>query len=292
MSVFRSILIFILLFNALGAKASEALMLVPDSVEDKLIVEMDYSSNSLYAGFAGEERYPFLSPSVYYKRASGLWVSTAAYKLLDENYLVNEVDLSAGYDFRLKKLYCSLNYTRMFFNPASVIVKSSIRNTYEVYVGRYFNSFFASVQADYNTGFTRDLQFRSKVSRYFGTDSLISKHDALGFDPELTLNFGTYNFYEEHLEVITVTGGGKGKGKKGGGAPKSYTNVTYTERTGFKATNLQFNFPLTYSYKNTSLEAACHVVVPFVAGLDPLTYYTLSLYHTFYLKRAVKKKAP
>jgi hypothetical protein len=251
-----------------------------------------YSNNSSFLGRNQPTRLPFLSSDLTYKSKRGIWVSAMVYQILDTPAFIDEVDLMAGWDFQVtKRLDGSLSYSRFFFSPESPLLKAATANSFSAQAGLDWQYVYSRLNFSYIFGGTSDLFLILDNSRYFQIDQVLHPEGYLSVEPKVSIIAGTQTFVETHIETRKSTpapapasrpGGGKpGSAAGGGGAT---TNPSYSSTTSFNVLNYEVSAPVTYTFKNLSLDVALRYSIP-VNLLEgdaskPRFFCTTSLYYT------------
>ena len=245
-----------------------------------LTAALSYGSNSAFFGRTQTTAFPYLSTELTYTAKTGFWGSVLAYDLLNTATLIDETDLSAGWDGDLTdKFDASLSYSRFFFAHNSPLVKSSVNNSLDAYLGYDLGVVYTRLNAAYLFGSgSQDFFLILDNSRYFSIDKVFTDKGYLTIEPRLSLTAGTQYFAETSaLQQIQRGNKGKGKGSAGGTATISSSR--------FSLLSYELRLPLTYHLGKVAAEAAYRYLQPVnVLPEDDSagrSYFTGSLFVTF-----------
>lgn len=238
---------------------------------------LSYGSNSSFFGRTQTTRYPYLAGELTYKSRYGVWASAVSYDLFGTSSFVDETDLSVGWDFDLsKKVDASMSYSRFLFAANSPLVKSSVNNSFDGYLGWDWGYVYSRLNAAYLFGDTNDLFLVLDNSRNFEFERVFTPKGYLALEPRVSVTAGTQRFAETSLRQQIGRGNGHGRGNNGGGA----TTVT-TTTTRFQVLNYELRLPLTYSLGAVSVQVAWRYAVPVNLLPDDVSgarsYFTSSL---------------
>lgn len=219
---------------------------------------LSYGSNSSFFGRTQTTRYPYLAGELTYKSRFGVWGSVLGYALLNTGSTVDETDLSVGWDGDIsKQVDASLSYSRFLFAPNSPLVKSSVNNSFDAYLGWDWGYVYTRLNAAYLFGETKDLFLVLDNSRNFEFEKVLTAKDYVSIEPRVSMTAGTQRFAETSLvqQGQRGNGNGKGVGRGQGGA----TTVTVTR---LQVLNYELRVPVTYSLGLVSVQVAWRYSVP------------------------------
>jgi hypothetical protein len=243
---------------------------------------LSYGSNTVFYGRIQSTPYPYRSAELTYTSKWGIWGSVVASDLLATSALVDETDLLAGWDGDLtKKLDASVSYAHFFFAPNSPLIKSSVSNSVQMYVGYDWGHAYTRVNGDFLFGpDSRDGFIVLDNSRYIALRKLGC--GVLSTEPKVSVIAGTQNFDSVSVvqQLIRGNSAGKGNGKKKG----HYTTVTsYSTRFTLLACELQV--PLRYTLGKVAGEVAYRYLLPMNTltenGKESRSYFTASFLVSF-----------
>ncbi|MEO6978551.1 MAG: hypothetical protein ABI113_09240, partial [Mucilaginibacter sp.] len=166
-----------------------------DTVTRKKSMSLGVSlgSDATFFGRTGPVKYPFLNTDIIYNAKSGFFIYGSAYKVFTSTPIVDELDLGAGYLYRLSSKFSgNISYTRFFFNRDALIIKSASSN--DINLKNSFNWKFlnSSIILDYLFGQESDFFVTISNSKYFETSwSIFDDKDYLSFTPSFNIILGT-----------------------------------------------------------------------------------------------------
>ena len=244
---------------------------------------LSYGTNSSFFGRTQTTRFPYVAGELTYKSRVGIWGSAVSYNLLNTTSFVDETDLSVGWDGDLSKTVdASVSYSHFLFAANSPLVKSSVNNSIDSYLGWDWGYVYSRLNAAYLFGDTNDFFLVLDNSRNFEIEQVFTPRGYLSIEPRVSLTAGTQRFAETSLEQQKLrgnaprTGPGRGNGGSGGGT----TTVT-TTTTHFRALNYELRVPVTYSLGAVSMQVAWRYAVPVNLLPDDVSvarsYFTTSL---------------
>ena len=217
---------------------------------------LSYGSNSSFFGRTQTTRYPYLAGELTYKSKFGVWGSAVGYNLLDTGSTLDETDLSLGWDGDLSKTVdASVSYSRFLFAPNSPLVKSSVNNSIDGYLGWDWGYVYSRLNAAYLFGDTNDFFLVLDNSRNFEFDKVFTAKDYVSIEPRVSAMVGTQHFAETSLVQQGQRGNGRGRGN--GGA-----TTLSTTTTRFQVLNYELRVPVTYSLGVVSVQVAWRYAIP------------------------------
>ena len=242
---------------------------------------LSYGTNSSFFGRTQTTRFPYVAGELTYKSRVGIWGSVVSYNLLNTTSFVDETDLSVGWDGDLSKTVdASVSYSHFLFAANSPLVKSSVNNSIDSYLGWDWGYVYSRLNAAYLFGETNDFFLVLDNSRNFEIERVFTPRGYLSIEPRVSLTAGTQRFAETSLEQQKLRGNAPrttpGRGNGGGAG----TTVTTTP-TRFRALNYELRVPVTYSLGALSLQVAWRYAVPVNLLPDDVSvarsYFTTSL---------------
>ncbi|SNC68290.1 hypothetical protein SAMN06265337_2242 [Hymenobacter gelipurpurascens] len=229
--------------------------------QSSLMAALSYGNNSSFFGRTQTTRYPYAAGELTYTSKLGLWGSVMSYNLLNTATFVDETDLSIGWDGDLSKTVdASLSYSRFLFAANSPLVKSSVNNSLDGYVGWDWGYVYSRLNVAYLFGGSNDLFLILDNSRYFEIDKLFTPKGYLSIEPRVSVTAGTQSFAETSLVQQQQRGNGNGKGKNPGTG--SGTTTVTTSTTRFRILNYELRVPLTYHLGKVAVQGAWRYAVP------------------------------
>ncbi|MCC2547437.1 hypothetical protein LJY25_13360 [Hymenobacter sp. BT175] len=221
-------------------------------------------NNSSFFGRTQAERYPYAAAEATYTSRFGVWGSVVSYNLFATTSFIDETDVSVGWDGDLsKKVDASISYSRFLFGPNSPLVKSSVTNSLDGYVGWDWGYLYSRLNAAYVFGESSDLFLILDNSRYFEIDKVLGGYIAL--EPRLSATMGTQRFAQTSLVQQQTRGNipvppGRGGPRPGPGG--TVTTTETTETTRFRLLNTELRVPVTYTKGKVAVQAAWRYAVP------------------------------
>jgi hypothetical protein len=286
-------LLFIITCNAVNAATLKPRLIAyrddyavadTDTVVRKSSVSagISYGSDALFFGRTGPIKYPFMSTDIIFNAKPGFFIYGSAVKVLGYKPLVDEIDIGAGYYYRLSKKFTgTVSYTRFIFNKEAEIIKSSASNDINwknSYDWKYLKT---SLTADYLFGKSYDIFTTITNSKYIESSfNLFNDQDFLSINPSVNLIFGTQNFVQryavDHNYILE--------------ADNIYTMNENGQRARanakFNMLNYSFKVPLAYNMPHYTLEASWKYSIPVnVEGMlknRRESFFNLTFYYVFY----------
>ena len=224
---------------------------------------LSYGSNSAYFGRTQATAFPYLASDFTYSTKGGLFASVGLYNLLNTPQLVDETDLSVGWNHDIgKTLDASLSYSHFFFPTGSELVKSSVSNAFDAGLGQDWGAFYSRLSATYlfgNAASKGDAFLVLEASRSFETKRGFGANDYFSVEPMLSAAAGTQSFAETSVA--------KRRGVK---------TVRNTRR--FDIVDYEFSLPLTYTVGKLAVSAGWRYVVPVNVTPDDVDSHALSIW--------------
>jgi hypothetical protein len=291
--LFRFILLsglFLSCYSAAGQQVSNQPLNTKPAPADTIVghggftAALSYSNNSAFFGRSQATRYPYMAGELTYKSRFGVWGSVMSYNLFDTSSFVDETDLSVGWDGDLSRTVdASLSYSRFLFAANSPLVKSSVNNSVDGYLGWDWQYVYSRLNATYLFGESNDAVLTLDNSRNFEIDRVFTPKGYLSIVPRLSMTAGTQRFVATSIEQQELRGNGKnktkpnkgkgngnggngngngGNGNGGGGGTTVTTIITTTSSTRFQILTYELRVPVTYSLGMFSAQVAWRYAIP------------------------------
>ena len=166
-----------------------------------------YLSNNVFMGRADTVKTPTILPVLKYSFKNGIFISAGADYI--PNRVTNRLDggnIAAGYDYDITDdLGGSVSFTKLFYNPNSTQIGSSISSTISATLDYDIASIITpSVALDYNIikqGFGNDVFVNAGLGHDFAKEGIFGDKDILIASPTVAFNSGTQNFYDAYLSL-------------------------------------------------------------------------------------------
>jgi hypothetical protein len=248
-----------------------------------LSASLGYGSNLAFYGRIQPVAYPYLTTELTYTSKVGVWASVVVSNLLPTPTLVDETNLVVGWDGDLtKRMDASISYSRFFFPPNSPLIKSSVNNSIESYLGYDWGYLYSRLNADFLFGpDSRDGFVQLDNSRYFSLKKL--GKGVLSTEPKLSVLAGTQNF--DAVSVVQQLQRGNSTKSMGKGKTKQHQITTTTYSTRFSVLAYELQVPLTYTVGRVTGQATYRYLVPvnLVDDEDSVasSFFTATLQVTF-----------
>ena len=201
----------------------------------------DYLNNNVFMGRTGLTTTPIISPDIKYTFKPGIYIS-GGMDILPDNKK-NKVDggnLTAGYDFDITDDFSGgISYSKMFYNPNSTLIGSSITNTFSADFDYEIGDIITpSISANYslNSGANADIFINGGISHDFIAVKPFANNDDLIISPTVAINLGTQNFYDAYIKKKVF------KNKKVGAAVAAFES----NLGKFETLDYEFSVPLEY----------------------------------------------
>jgi hypothetical protein len=247
-------------------------------------VGVSLGSDASFFGRTGPVKYPFLNTDVIYNAKSGFFVYGSAYKVFTSIPNVDEVDLGAGYLYKLSSKFSgNISCTRFFFDRDALIIKSASSNDINFknsFDWKFLNS---SVILDYLFGEESDFFLTISNSKYFETNwSIFDDKDYLSFTPSFNIILGTQNFVEKY----STNHPDKLDHDNSRLLFLAYDPRYARDNSEFNALNYSFKIPIAYNRPHYTVEFSYKYSIPVnVEGIlmnHKESFYNLTFYYVFY----------
>ena len=181
---------------------------------------INYLNNNVFMGRADTVRTPTIVPEIKYAFKNGIYLSGN----LDiiPNRTQNKLDaggLAVGYDHDFTDdLDGGVSFTKLFYNPNSTQISSSISSTFSANLNYDIASIITpSISVDYNIikqGFGNDVFVNGGLSHDFAKKGIFGDDDLFIISPTAGINAGTQNFYDAYLTLKKYKLTAKGKARE------------------------------------------------------------------------------
>jgi hypothetical protein len=294
MKYFRLLLILLICnsVNAAGVKRYLFTYPINRSVADtdtlvkkrSISVGISYGSDALFFGRTSPVTYPYMSTDVIYNTKGGFFIYGSTLKLLGYPTLEDEVDLGAGYAYRLSHKYTgTIGYNRFIFSNKTRVIESATSNDINWKNAYDWKKAQSSVVLDYLFGKSSDFFITINTSKYIETSwNVFDDKDYLTFNPGVSIILGTQNFVQTYAldhsnrqdaDDIAIFGP---------------NHVPYNNGR-FNALNYSFKLPVGYNRPHYTLEASYKYSIPVnVEGAlknKRESFFNLTFYYVFFKSR-------
>jgi len=253
-----------LLAGSARAGAAPAPSDTTDAPHRQFVASLTYGSNSAYFGRTQATAFPYLATGLSYTTKSGVFAAATVYNLLNTPTAIDETDVSLGWASDLSKtLDASVSYSRFVFAAGSELVKSSVNNSLDAYVGQDWGPFYSRLNGALLFGRSvgsADGFLTLENSRYVEIPHVFTTTDYFSAEPAVSLSAGTQSFVEASLS------------KRRGGRGRTSRN--------FSVVDYEFAVPITYTLGKVALEAGWRYVIPVHLPADDVDSRALSIWTT------------
>lgn len=255
-SLYKKFLVLLFLgisFNSYCQKVTDSA--ATDTVKTKSTkkasfkIGLDYLNNNVFMGRTGLSTTPLISPDIKYTFKPGIYIS-GGMDILPDNKK-NKLDggnLTTGYDFDITDDFSGgVSYSKMFYNPNSALIGSSITNTFSADFDYEIEDIITpSVSANYslNSGANADIFLNAGISHDFIVVKLFANNDDFIISPTIAINLGTQNFYDAYIRKKIF------KSKKVGAAVAAFES----KLSKFEALDYELSAPLEYKIGHLMFE--------------------------------------
>lgn len=250
--------------------------------KNSMSIGLNYGSDAMFFGRTGPITYPFTAADVIFNSKSGFFLYGSALKVLGYRPVVDEVDIGAGYYYRLsKRINGNISYTRFIFNNKSEIIKSASSNDINLKNTIDWKLFKTNIIGDYLFGKSYDIFATISNSKYWESSwSVFDDKDFVSINPGFSVIFGTQNFVQRYsidhkykLEANNIyIHNENGRGARA--------------NAKFSLLNYSFKVPVAYNRPHYTLEFAYKYSIPVnVEGAllnHRESFYNLTFYYVFY----------
>lgn len=252
--------LFLLAAGSLGQAHAQDTLATKASRRGMLSASLGYGSNLAFYGRIQPVNYPYLTTELLYTSKFGVWASVVVSNLLPTSTLADETNLVVGWDGDLtKRLDASISYSRFFFPPNSPLIKSSVNNSIESYLGYDWGYLYSRLNADFLFGpDSRDGFVQLDNSRYFSLKRL--KYRELSTEPKVSALAGTQNF--DAVSVVQQLQRGNSTKSIGKGKTKNHQITTTTYSTRFSVLAYELQLPLSYTIGKVTGQATYRYLIP------------------------------
>ena len=164
-------------------------------------LSLNYLSNSIYYGRKDSSLAPYLTPAIRYVNKSGFYAeASVSYLPVSKQSRIDIGTIGAGYIFYNKdsSLETEFYANKYFTNSKGNSVKSALKADIGTNVS--YDADFLTVTGEVYGIFSAkaDIVTGLEIAHYFQLDS----NDEWSFEPSVTMNAGTNNFYETYFTDI------------------------------------------------------------------------------------------
>jgi len=233
---------------------------------------LNYNSNSVFLARTDSVATPNYSLGVTYTLKSKIFFSAAVAYIPNRQFQkVDGGSLETGYNFDVDNLSGGVALAKYFSSFNSTQIISALNATASAELSyNLFDVVTPSAHIDYalvKTG-GNDFILTGGLQHEFSFKNILTKKDALSFEPAAHLNAGSQNFYSTYFVLKSKSqqkrdsaksnGKSNGKGKSAtqtviSQAPAVQSTVT-TNTNKFQILAYEFNTPFTYTYKKLGVE--------------------------------------
>ncbi|MHA6247203.1 hypothetical protein ACXYMU_04645 [Pontibacter sp. CAU 1760] len=273
-----------------------------------VVLGLETANNSSFFGRNTARRYPYVAPSVTYIHHTGLWAAASAYQLFNTEDYLDEVDVTVGYSFKIRKrLEVDLSYSHFIFGENTPLVNASTSDAISVRTAYDWKYLYSALTNSYIIGSDNDVFTVLENSRFIPLNPLWKGGMLVALDPKVSLTAGTQHFSETHTVTTTrkknaagngssgngpiggildpLNPGGNNNGNNGQQQEETITTSTTENVSRFRVLNYDFKVPLVVYYGNFELEPSWRYSIP-VNQLEgdeskAQSFYTLSVKYTF-----------
>ncbi|HTB07874.1 MAG TPA: hypothetical protein VK806_13060 [Bacteroidia bacterium] len=244
---------------------------------------LEYASDQAEHGLHNTLKIPYIEPSFTYMAPKGFYIEVSdQFILAKKKSGFDAFCLNPGWSIDLTD-YSTLNFnwTHYTFSKSSPnLIKSSLNNSLEAYITQWVGNFRGKFTVDYNIyktdstpndiAITPDLMYKFKWE--------LGKKSALRVKPEVSVDFGTENFYTQYRSALVADSAADGL------KPKTKKLKTKSGSSSFGALdyNLELNIDLTIG--KFDFEPAFVYTEPLYKPsnlpVSPIGYLTLSITYT------------
>jgi hypothetical protein len=245
----------------------------------------DYLNNNVFMGRTGLTTTPIISPDIKYTFKPGIYIS-GGMDILPDNKK-NKVDggnLTAGYDFDITDDFSGgISYSKMFYNPNSTLIGSSITNTFSADFDYEIGDIITpSISANYslNSGANADIFINGGISHDFIAVKPFANNDDLIISPTVAINLGTQNFYDAYIKKKVF------KSKKVGAAVAAFESnlgkfetldYEFSVPLEYKIGHLMFEFIPTYAVVQNGFKSAAVAKAVGLSNNNDIVYFETGL---------------
>jgi hypothetical protein len=193
---------------------------------------------------------PMIVPEVKYIFKNGIYLSGS----LDiiPNRVQNKLDagsLAVGYDYDITDdLDGGISFTKLFYNPNSTQISSSISSTISANLNYDIASIITpTISVDYNIikqGFGNDVFINAGIAHDFAKEGIFGDKDLFIISPTVAVNTGTQNFYDAFLTLKKYKLTAKGKAKEA--AAQKLIAAQRVKLSKFSMLDYEFSAPVEY----------------------------------------------
>jgi hypothetical protein len=261
------------------------------SKKQSLSVGVSYGSDASFFGRTNQTKYPFYTADIIYNTKSGFFVYGSLWKVISSLPTLDEVDLGAGYSYKLSsKFKGSISYTKFLFNNNTQILKSASSNDINFNNSYNWKILKTGITMDYLYGKSDDFFVTVSNSHYFESSfGVFDDKDYLTFTPAVNVILGTQNFVQrfsrDHDFFDGTTTGTVPPGTVPPPPPPDEDDYRKANRN-FTALDYNIKIPIAYNRPHYTLEASYKYSIPVnVQGFLTTrhqSFFNLTFYYVFY----------
>ena len=213
---------------------------------------VDYQSNNVYLGRSDSARLPYLTPTIGYYHASGLYAQTSlSYLAASGSSRVDLYNIEAGYNFSHNNFSGDFSLSKYFYNQQSQNVQASVS-----WATRADLSYNVPAIVKFSGGAALDFGTYTDYTASLAASHVFSLlHDDLEIAPAVTMNVGSQNFYRAY------------QSRKENAAAKKRRNknpvvVDISKASAFRLLDYEFSLPVVYDLNKLGFSAALTYALP------------------------------
>jgi hypothetical protein len=253
---------------------------------------VSYGSDASFFGRTNEVKYPFYTTDFIYNTKSGFFVYGSAWKVFGSKPTLDEIDLGAGYSYKLSKKFSgTFSYTKFLFSDSTQILKSASSNDIDWKNTFDWKVLKSSVTLDYLFGKSNDFFVTISNSHYFESSfSVFDAKDYITFTPSFNIILGTQNFVQRFSHDHNFFGDADDRNPANNSyvpppPPPNETDYQNANRN-FNILNYNIKIPVAYNRPHYTIEASYKYSIPVnVQGFLTTTnqsFFNLTFYYVFY----------
>lgn len=233
--------------------------IIGQNEEDKsyMSAELNYISDAVFMGRKDSVTAPYLYPSIVYHHRSGFYAKGSfSYLTKPDDSRVDLFLLSSGIDFTFNKIFGDFSVTKYFFNENSYNVISEV--TADITADFIYDFEVLNAEISASTYFNKNSS--SDFFLTFGlSHDFFSRNNKFQISPDLEVNLGSQNFYQEYYNKIVK---GTGSGAMSGNPLNTDTIITIQENEKFNLMSIELSMPMWYNYMAATFLFMPSYVIP------------------------------
>jgi len=247
---------------------------------------LEYASDQTQYGLHNNVKIPYLEPNFTYTAPKGFYITLSEQYLLPKKVAgFDAFCLNPGWDIDFgDNTTLDFSYTHYTFPSKSPnFIRSSLSNSLESFVEQWLGNLRGKFTIDYNIYKQKktpnDIMFTPQLMYKFKWK--LSEKTALKFKPEVSVDFGTRNFYTEYLQAVQADSVSKNPKAK----PKT---IASNANSSFGTLDYNIALPLDFAICKFDLEPAFNYPHPLYTPSNlpnpPTAYFTFSVIYTISTK--------